>query len=456
MKPLRILITNIALSGRSGTETVARDLAIGLVRRGHLPVVYSPLLQLPGNTSGILSEIREALIPVTDDLNTIAVRPDLIHGSHLHETMTACLHFPDVPAVWTCHSWDGPHDKVPPIPNIKKFIAIDESCMERLLCEESLHPEQAQLIPNSVNLEKFKQREPLPAKPQRALVLSHYAYTDSLWYQNVLEACKQAGLTVDAYGAGVGKVCTNPERLFLENDIVFAVDRTALEATAVGCAVIILGQPGLGSMVKSNDCELLYKQNFGRKSITKEASVENILHEIDKYDPVDTQKACGLIRQQADANKYLDKVIELYNSVLSMPDAVPVLPSDATKLLKIASNYCANLSTAVRNHILGNAEIEKLQHEIAGAGKMLEKRNRQLEEYRNELEKVEQSKQNLKIDLKKSLSESELLLQDKTLQAQQIEALELSLKRMNEELDSIRGSKTMIIKDRIFKVLRAK
>jgi hypothetical protein len=457
MKPLRVLITNIALSGRSGTETVARDLAIGLMRRGHLPILYSPLLQLPGNAPGVMSEIREAHIPVTDDLNTITVRPDLIHGSHLHETMTACLYFPDVPAVWTCHSWDGPHDKVPPITNIKRFIAIDESCMERLLCEESINPEQTQLILNFANLEKFKQRKALPKKPKKALVLSHYAYADSLWYQNILEACKQAGLTVETYGSGIGKTCTNPEKLFLENDIVFAIDRTALEATAAGCAVVIVGQPGLGSMVKSNECELLYKRNFGRKSSTKQATIENILDEIKKYDPLDTQKACEYVRQQADADKYLDKVIALYESVLSNPSDVQVLSSaDTTKLLKIASDYCANLSIAVRNHILGNTEIEKLQHQMADAGIILEKRNRQLEEYRHELEKVEQSRQNLKMDLNKSLSESELLSQHKNLQLQQIEALEQNLKRVNDELNSIKGSKTMIVKDRIFRVLKAK
>ena len=455
MRPLRVLITNIALSGRSGTETVARDLAIGLVRRGHLPILYSPLLQLPGNAPGVINEIREALIPVTDDLNTITVRPDLIHGSHLHETMTACLHFPDVPAVWTCHSWDGPHDKVPAIPNIKKFIAIDASCMERLLCEESVKSERAQLIPNFVNLEIFKQRETLPEKPKKALVLSHYAYADSPWYQNVLEACKQAGLAVETYGSGVSKICSNPEKLFLEYDIVFAVDRTALEALAVGCAVIILGQPGLGSMVKSNECKSLYQQNFGRKSITKEATAENILLEIEKYDPVDTQRASAYIRQQANADIYLDKVIELYESVVNNSNNVHVV-SDANQFLKIASSYCANLSAAVRNRILGNVEIEKLHHQVSGSAQLLEKRNRQLEEYRTELEKIEKSKEKLKADLQENIEKSRLLMQNQNTQLRQLEELKLELKRVNEQLDSIKGSKTMIIKDRIFRVLGAK
>src|SRR5437870_4081723 len=41
MSGLRVLITNITLATRTGTETYVRDLALGLARRGHHPVVYS-------------------------------------------------------------------------------------------------------------------------------------------------------------------------------------------------------------------------------------------------------------------------------------------------------------------------------------------------------------------------------------------------------------------------------
>ena len=39
---LRILITNLKLSSRTGTEIVTRDLALALRRAGHAPTVYTP------------------------------------------------------------------------------------------------------------------------------------------------------------------------------------------------------------------------------------------------------------------------------------------------------------------------------------------------------------------------------------------------------------------------------
>ena len=41
---LRILLTNNTLASRAGSELYLRDLAIELIKRGHFPIAYSPLL----------------------------------------------------------------------------------------------------------------------------------------------------------------------------------------------------------------------------------------------------------------------------------------------------------------------------------------------------------------------------------------------------------------------------
>jgi hypothetical protein len=41
MRALRVLITNLTLASRTGTETYVRDLALGLLERGHTPIVYT-------------------------------------------------------------------------------------------------------------------------------------------------------------------------------------------------------------------------------------------------------------------------------------------------------------------------------------------------------------------------------------------------------------------------------
>src|SRR5262245_40151283 len=76
MRSLRILITNIRLKGRSGSEIVTIEMARGLARRGHDVVVFSP--ELGGSAQGL----RDAGISVTDRLDALTFRPDIVHGNH--------------------------------------------------------------------------------------------------------------------------------------------------------------------------------------------------------------------------------------------------------------------------------------------------------------------------------------------------------------------------------------
>ena len=96
---LRILLTNNTLGARGGSELYVRDLALALMRRGHFPVAYSTVL------GDVAAELREATVPVVDDLRALNMPPDVIHGQHHLDAMTAMLQFPEVPAIYVCHGW---------------------------------------------------------------------------------------------------------------------------------------------------------------------------------------------------------------------------------------------------------------------------------------------------------------------------------------------------------------
>src|SRR5258708_23860059 len=98
MSGLRVLITNNTLAVRAGTELYVRDTAMELLKRGHSPIAYSTIL------GEVARELQAAKIPVVDDLNDLAVVPDLIHGQQHMELMTALLHFPRVPAIQFIHN----------------------------------------------------------------------------------------------------------------------------------------------------------------------------------------------------------------------------------------------------------------------------------------------------------------------------------------------------------------
>src|SRR5581483_5418394 len=129
MSGLRVLITNNTLATRAGSELYVRDLATALLERGHQPVAYSTVL------GEVAEELRMATIPVVNDLDLLAVKPDIIHGQHHFETMTALLRFPSAPAIYVCHGW-WPWEETPPhFPRIRQYVAVDYTCRDRLVCE---------------------------------------------------------------------------------------------------------------------------------------------------------------------------------------------------------------------------------------------------------------------------------------------------------------------------------
>ena len=184
MRGLRILITNHFLRGRTGSELYVCELATNLLRRGHNPIVYSPQL---GYTA---RELRDATVPVVDSLEAISTAPDLIHGQHHVETMSALLRFPNTPAVFFCHGWLPWEETPPKHPRILRYVAVDDTCLDRLISESGIAEERVSVILNSVDLEQFVPRSPLPIQPSRALVFSNGA-KETTHLGAVREACRR-------------------------------------------------------------------------------------------------------------------------------------------------------------------------------------------------------------------------------------------------------------------------
>src|SRR3954451_11647150 len=112
---MRILITNCALRGRSGTEVATMDLAAGLVRRGHKVSVFTPMV---GASSASLTDQG---IVVTDRLESVPWIPDVIHGHHNQVLLTSLAWFTDVPALFVCHSSNFWFDGAPLLPRVRRF-----------------------------------------------------------------------------------------------------------------------------------------------------------------------------------------------------------------------------------------------------------------------------------------------------------------------------------------------
>lgn len=320
MSGLRILITNFKLEGRTGSELFVRDVALGLLEAGHRPVVYSPRL------GGLASEIRRETVPVVEDLGKLSAAPDCIHGQHVNETLTALLHFPSTPAVYFCHDWYFPEDYPPRSPRVLRYAAADEQCYDKLVCERGVPEERARVVGQFVDLERFVARGPLPERPRRAAVLCNHT-KENEYLRAAREACARRGLALDVYGAGVGNPCRRPEETLREYDVVFAKGRAALEAAAVGAAVVVYWWRRLGPPVKAREFEALRAGGFGKRSMGPELSPAEFGREVgralEEYDPSDAAEVSRLVRERAGRGAAVDELLDLYQEAMEEHATAP-------------------------------------------------------------------------------------------------------------------------------------
>jgi hypothetical protein len=309
MRPLRILITNIFLTSRSGTEVVVRELALGLHAAGHVPMVYSPEL------GDIAREIAAAGIPVTDDLDRVPHQPDVVHGHHHVETVQALQHFPEACGIFVCHDRLAWHDTPPLFPRVLRYVAVDLNCRERLAESGLISDSKMRVIHNWVCTDRFPQRSPLPPSPKRALIFSNYAGMGT-HQEPIEEACSALNIPVDVIGSGAGTAVERPEELLGSYDLVFAKARCALEAMATGAAVVLCDTSGLGPLVTTDAVEALREWNFGRRCLSRPLDPSLIKREIGRYDPRNARAVSSYIRENASFDSALDRYLCLYEEVL--------------------------------------------------------------------------------------------------------------------------------------------
>jgi len=75
------------------------------------------------------------------------------------------------------------------------------------------------------------------------------------------------GPELDVIGFGAGTGVSNPEHVLHRHDIVFATARCALEAMAVGAAVVLCDFGGVGPMVTGENFDRLRCMNFGQGAL---------------------------------------------------------------------------------------------------------------------------------------------------------------------------------------------
>ncbi len=322
---MKILLTSAYFDRYTGAEVVTRDLAKGLFRAGHQVTIYSPRL------GAIVDEIRTSGIAFTDNLFSLADAPEIIHGHHHQPVMEALLRFPMTPAIYLCHDATNPTDEPCAFPRIRKYLAVDERCQARVIQTLGRTAGEVEIIPNAVDTDRFQPRAPLPERPHKALIFSNYAHSGTQ-LPAVRGACRKARIELDVMGRSMGTENAHPESALPKYDLVFAKARCALEAMAVGNAVVLCDSNGVGPYVTAADFDAMRLKNFGRALLTEPLSANALLKQISRYDAPDARALSVRVRTEASLDEMIGRWESIYREVLANFDIAQVDRTEESRM----------------------------------------------------------------------------------------------------------------------------
>jgi hypothetical protein len=247
------------------------------------------------------------------------------------------LRFPSVPALFVCHGWIPWIEAPPQFPSLLRYVAVDDLRRDRLVMEHGIPESRVTILRNFVDLDRFLPRSPLPLRPRRALLLSNQAAA-STFLPAVESACAASGLDLTVAGFAAGKSAARPEVLLRSFDLVFARGRSALEAMAVGAAVILCDVEGAGPLVTTENFATLRDLNFGLGALRPPVTEERLCAEIRRYDAEDAAWVRDRVRREAGRREAVERLVNLYREVIA---AAPDLGSEAHRqeCLAAAAHY---------------------------------------------------------------------------------------------------------------------
>ena len=333
---MKILLAVCCMAYRTGAELFVHDVAQALHRRGHSVVVYAPIM------GDMVDGLRQRCIACVVDLKQIADAPDLIVGNTRDDTVACLAHFLGVPAVSICHDRTASHGQPPLFTRVRRYAAVDANCAERLSLESGIPSAGIAIVSNGVDLQRFRPRPPLPERPRRAAIFSNYA-TESPDTRAIRSACESLGLSLEVIGQGVGRQAAAPEEVLGEFDLVFAKARCAMEAMAVGCAVILLNEGmGLAGLVTTDQMREWHRWNFGRRLMQAPIDHDTVRREVLRYDVADAARVSDYVRTHVSLEATTDAIESLAREVLQAEPGLPAIdPRD--ELREFARHVADNL-----------------------------------------------------------------------------------------------------------------
>lgn len=304
---MHILFTNNTLDSFAGSELYIYDLARELKARNHQITCFTL------NAGKVADKLKEFGIETTNDLSTVK-DIDVIHAHHRHEFKIAAAYFPFTPLVYVSHSALHPQERPTGGKNlITRYVAVSEAVGKLLIETEGISPDLIDIVPNFADIPRFTAKNRIAEKPQRVLINSSYYEINDI----IREACTLAGIQeIEKIGAP-SKLVWDVENYIERADLVITVGKGAIEAMAMGRAVIVYRPVGADGMVTTENFEKLCANNFSSLAFSFHYDAAQLAAEINKYNREDAEAVMYRVRQEMDVSCAADKLLNVYKRAIA-------------------------------------------------------------------------------------------------------------------------------------------
>jgi len=336
---MKILMTNHRLQSLGGTELFVAEIAESLIARGHDVCVFSTAIGDP-----IAARLTSLQIPFVTDPKACPFQPDLIHGQHHLETITALCAWPACPAIYFLHGATPWEEAPPKHPRILAYLGTSPR-FGWYIAETCDVPESSVIVaPNFFDSRRFTRVRPLNTSTGRALVFHNTMPPDGPAFRALRAACDTVGLKLETLGHAFGKTSPTPETLLPDYDVVFAAGRSAIEAMACGCAVIPISAEQSADWICPDNFADLSMRNFTAEVAAPPIDTKHIINELRRIDSQQTHAVTQIIRQEASIDRTTDILIQAYTAALGTPLAPN--PGDEVSAL---SRYLLTIAQRVKD-----------------------------------------------------------------------------------------------------------
>jgi len=303
---MRILIANIRLAKRTGTEIVTRDFAHGLARRGHEVVVWSPRL------GPFADSLRTEGLNVVADLSAAAFAPEIAHINHAGLVAPVFGAFPRANGLFHCHTPGEAVDAAVRHPRVRGLYGVSPLACRRI--EEAAGRPADGVLRNFVDLARFVPQGRLPPRPKRWLLVAEQKH-GLRHAARVAWLSVRSGAHLAAVGPSVGRVIDNLPAEAARHDLVFASGRCAIESAAAGAGVIVTDCRGVAGFLRPENAPCLLEGNFGGETFSRNAAFAELAAAVAAWDPSSAERAAAFVRRQADLDRGLDQLEALYSRI---------------------------------------------------------------------------------------------------------------------------------------------